>query len=152
MSDSAAKGEWWFYHLENTSLEHALGPLLEKCLANNWRVLIVCGEDRQRKLDVGLWTWKDESFLPHGRSDFEPTRQPILLHQEADPLNDANVVMLLDGADADASQFERCMVVFEGDDADTRNKARQQFKTAKDAGMVTKYFQQTERGGWEQKA
>ena len=142
------KAEWWFYHLERGSLEHALGPLLEKCLERDWRVLVVGSEDRLAELDAGLWTWRDDSFLPHGRQGFEDARQPILLASNVDPANGAQAIVLLDGMDADTNQFERCMVVFHDTDQDTRAKAREQFKQARDSGSIVRYFQQNDRGGW----
>ncbi|WP_018996154.1 DNA polymerase III subunit chi [Hirschia maritima] len=154
------KGEWWFYHLERTSLEEALGPLLEKCLQKEWRVLIVGDEDRIPRLDLGLWTWKADSFLPHarigGRDKAEPSVQPILLSTEPDPQNSADIIVLLDGCRLpeepnDAIKYVRCMVVFDGDDYTARDTARTQFKAAKDAGQTVSYFQQNDRGGWDKK-
>jgi DNA polymerase-3 subunit chi len=56
----------------------------------------------------------------------------------------------MDGVDAPAdAPFRRCMVMFDGGDAATRAKARQQFKAAKDAGLTPRYFQQSGRG-WTQ--
>jgi DNA polymerase-3 subunit chi len=42
------------------------------------------------------------------------------------------------------------MVMFDDGDTDTRSLARQQFKAAMDAGLVTRYFQQTPSGGWKE--
>ncbi len=44
----APKPEWWFYHLQHTTLERAVGPLLEKCLERDWRVLAVSPEASRR--------------------------------------------------------------------------------------------------------
>ncbi|MFC7290204.1 DNA polymerase III subunit chi [Hirschia litorea] len=161
MSDDAStsKGEWWFYHLERTSLEEALGPLLEKCLQKEWRVLIVGSKERLPRLDLGLWTWKDTSFLPHARADKAGDtleRQPILLSTESTPANNADIIVLLDGnrlpdEPSDAAKYVRCMVVFDGDDYNARDTARTQFKAAKDAGQTVGYFQQNDRGGWDKK-
>jgi DNA polymerase-3 subunit chi len=41
------------------------------------------------------------------------------------------------------------MVMFDDGDGPTRQKARDQFKAAKDAGLVARYFQQGERGWTE---
>ncbi len=146
--------EWWFYHLERTSLEAAAGPLLEKCLERGWRVLAVSPRpERRAALDQALWTYSDLSFLPHGRDDGEldPARQPILISGSVENQNAAVALFLMDGADAPAeSAVERCMVMFDGADDGVRGKARAQFKTAKEAGCVTRYFQQTPRGGWKE--
>lgn len=146
----AGSAEWWFYHVEHTSLDAAIGPLLDKCLARRWRVVVAGAEDTLARLDTALWTWREDSFLPHGRGRAHPERQPVLLSVEAEPRNGAKVALLLDGADADPSQFERCLVVFDGADEASRAKARQQFKAATDGGVAAKYFQQERGGGWKE--
>ena len=147
----AASAQWWFYHIEHTSLDAAIGPLLEKCLERRWRVVIAAREETLDRLDGVLWTWREDSFLPHGQARSDPKRQPILLATSADPANGAKVALLLDGLDADASNFDRCMVVFDGADELSRAKARLQYKAASDAGAVAKYFQQDQAGGWSEK-
>lgn len=142
--------EWWFYHVEHTSLDASIGPLLEKCLSRRWRVVIAGEEETLARLDEALWTWREDSFLPHGRGRAHPERQPILLSEVAEPRNGAQVALLLDGADADPLRFERCLVVFDGADEASRAKARLQFKAAVDAGAVAKYFQQERGGGWKE--
>ncbi len=150
----AQKPEWWFYHLQQTTLERAVGPLLEKCLERGWRVLAISPDvTRRAALDEALWTYDDQSFLPHGQAEaegLEPADQPILISSSADNLNQADVALLMDGVDlpADAA-FERCMVMFDDGDQATRQKAREQFKAAKDVGLPARYFQQAGRG-WKE--
>ena len=149
------KPEWWFYHLKRTTLEQAAGPLLAKCMERGWRVLAVSHDVRRRgALDASLWTYDDESFLPHGQAEAEgldPARQPILISETPTNANNANVALLMDGADlAVDAAYERCMVMFDDADQPVRNKARGQYKAAADAGMVVRYFQQTEQGGWKE--
>ena len=142
--------EWWFYHIEQGSVDAAIAPLIEKCLERKWRVLVTGHADTVERLDRALWTWRDDSFVPHGRGRTDAEMHPVLLSTEAVPTNGAKVAVLLDGADADASLFERVMVVFDGQDETARGKARQQFKAALDAGAPARYFQQ-DRGGWAEK-
>jgi DNA polymerase III subunit chi len=141
--------EWWFYHIERSSLEAAVGPLLEKCLERGWRVVVAGEAGTVERLDAALWTWRDDSFIPHGRSG--AAGQPVLLATEAEPANGAPVALLLDGKDAAQGRFERCLVVFDGGDAGARGKARLQYKSATDAGAVARYFQQDAKGGWVEK-
>ncbi len=152
---ASAKAEWWFYHIERGSLESALGPLLEKCLERGWRVVITGKDDTLDHLDEKLWTWRDDSFLPHalikgkgGKTD--PASQPILLSSEATSANGAKVAMLLNGSEADASKFDRCIVVFEGSDEAARSTARSQYKAASDSGAAARYFQQDAQGAWSE--
>ena len=147
--------EWWFYHLERSGPEHAAGPLLEKCLERGWRVLAVSSDARRRAaLDEALWTYSDESFLPHGQAEaagLDPARQPVLITAQLKNENSAEAVLLLDGAEAPTdADFTRCMVMFEGGDRTVRDTARAQFKAAKDAGLTCRYFQQTAKGGWKE--
>ena len=146
--------EWWFYHLERSTLERAAGPLLEKCLEKGWRVLAVSPDaSRRAALDQALWTYDDSSFLPHGQAEapgLDPEHQPVLLSETIDNANGAAALFLMDGTEAPVdAPFERCMVMFDGGDQTTRAKAREQFKAAKDAGLVTRYFQQAGRG-WKE--
>ncbi|MHA7901053.1 MAG: DNA polymerase III subunit chi [Henriciella sp.] len=150
----AQKPEWWFYHLQRTTLERAVGPLLEKCLERGWRVLAISPDaSRRAALDEALWTYDDQSFLPHGQSEAEglaADAQPILIAGTTDNQNGAAVALLMDGVElAVDAPFERCMVMFDDGDSATRQKAREQFKAAKDAGLSARYFQQSGRG-WKE--
>jgi hypothetical protein len=58
-----------FYHLERGTLEDVLPGLVERTLARNWRALIKCeSADRAAALDTLLWTYDDQSFLPHAQA------------------------------------------------------------------------------------
>ncbi|MEM7493362.1 MAG: DNA polymerase III subunit chi [Pseudomonadota bacterium] len=154
MSDAASAPEWWFYHLSKTTLERAVGPLLEKCLERDWRVLAISSDATRRgALDEALWTYNDQSFLPHGQFEAEgldPAAQPILISAETENRNAASVALLMDGAEvAVDAPFTRCMVMFDDGDHATRQRAREQFKAAKDAGLSARYFQQGP-GGWQE--
>ena len=78
----AIRPEWWFYHLSRTALEVAAPPLLQKCLEAGWRVLAVSPDkERLAKLDAALWTFDDNSFLPHGQAEapgLDPARQLLI--------------------------------------------------------------------------
>jgi DNA polymerase-3 subunit chi len=140
--------EWWFYHIAQGSVDAAIAPLIEKCLDRKWRVLVVGHEETVQRLDRALWTWRDDSFLPHGRARTDAAKHPVLLSTEPVPVNGAKVAVLLDGSDADPEPFDRIMVVFDGGDETARGKARQQYKAATDAGGAARYFQQERGGGW----
>lgn len=147
-----SKPEWWFYHLSRTSLERAVGPLLEKCLERGWRVLAISRDvTRRGVLDEALWTYSDDSFLPHGQVEaagLDPAVQPILISDKPENVNGAAVALMLDGTQLPVdAPFERCMVMFDDGDAKCRQVAREQFKAAKDAGLVARYFQQ-KGNGW----
>lgn len=65
-----------FYHLERQSLESALPLLVEKSLERGWRVVVRAGSaERLDAIDTALWTYREDSFLPHGATA-RPTRPP----------------------------------------------------------------------------
>ena len=56
-----------FYHLDRQPLEKVLPTLLEKSLERGWRVVVqAASKERIEALDAQLWTFSDDSFLPHG--------------------------------------------------------------------------------------
>jgi DNA polymerase-3 subunit chi len=123
-------------------------------MERGWRVLAVSPDPiRRGALDQALWTFSDESFLGHGQVEAEgldPAAQPILITGRAENANGAAVALLMDGTALDVTApYERCMVMFDDGDSATRQKAREQFKAAKDAGLTARYFQQGPRGWME---
>jgi DNA polymerase III subunit chi len=145
--------ELWFYHLERSELERALPPLLEKCLQRGWRALVRGGlAERLEQLDTVLWSYRDDSFLPHAREG-DPTRQPVWLTEAPGNANGAQVLFLIDGAEpGDLSGFERACVVFDGRDQAALEMARSRWKEAKEAGINTAYWRESAAGKWEQQA
>ncbi len=145
--------ELWFYHLERSELERALPPLLEKCLQRGWRALVRGGAvERLEALDETLWTYRDDSFLPHAREG-DPMRHPVWLTSEGGNPNQAQVLFLIDGAEiGDVSSFERACLVFDGRDEAALVLARSRWKEAKDAGIVASYWRESASGKWEKQA
>lgn len=146
--------ELWFYHLERSELEQALAPLLEKCLQRGWRALVRGGsEERLDALDATLWTYRDESFLPHGRDGRDAARQPVLLTSATGNPNGARVLFLIDGAEpGDITAFERACLLFDGRDQGALESARSRWKQAKEAGIAASYWRENPNGGWEKQA
>jgi DNA polymerase-3 subunit chi len=147
--------ELWFYHLERTDLERALPPLLEKCLQRGWRALVRGGsEDRLDALDAILWTYRDESFLPHARDGgTNAGRQPILLTANGGNPNGAQALFLIDGAEpGDLTGFERACLMFDGRDEAALVSARSRWKQAKEAGLSASYWRESAAGKWEKQA
>lgn len=146
--------EHWFYHLERSSLAEALPPLLEKARAKGWKAFVRVGSPaRLDELDDALWTYRDDSFLPHGRADApHAERQPILLSLDAERANGAELVVLVDGAAAPAhvEDAARCVILFDGGDEEAVHAARQTWKSLKSAGAALSYWRQAPDGGWRE--
>ena len=145
-----------FYHLVRRKVEDALPQLLEKSLERGWRVVVqVSSDERADALDAHLWTFRDDSFLPHGTMrESDPGAQPILLTTAEHNPNAAAVRFLVDGAPlpADAAGYERIVLMFDGEDEDALAAARASWATAKAKGFDVTYWQTDENGRWVKKA
>jgi DNA polymerase-3 subunit chi len=136
---TAASCDIWFYHLERSPLEEVLPGLLEKTLGRGWRALVRGGDPaRLRALDTHLWTWREDSFLPHGLDD-EPMadRQPVLLTDKLDNPNGGQALFIL---------------LFDGRDEEALRLARGRWKAFKGAGHPVSYWRQGAERGWEKQA
>jgi len=145
-----------FYHLQHQPLERVLPTLVERSLERGWQAAIqAASEERLAALDDQLWTYADESFLPHGTDrDPDPASQPVLLTLRDANLNGSSIRFLVEGADlpGDAGDYARICILFDGTDQDALLRAREQWKQAKEAGHAVAYWQQDESGRWNKKA
>ncbi len=161
--------EIWFYHCERKSVDEVLPTLLEKTVERQWRAVVHAGSaDRVAFLDRHLWTWREESFLPHASSvgkaqeaaagDPWLARQPIVVTDAPINPNGAQVRFALDGTPAapeamrDMADLERVIFLFSGREPAELDNARQQWKALKKQGAKLTYWQQDEGGRWAKKA
>jgi DNA polymerase III subunit chi len=144
-----------FYHLQNMSLENVLPPLLEKSLERGWRVVVQStSQERTEALDAHLWTYRDDSFLPHAiwRAGDAPDQPIVLMAEEGNP-NRANVRFLIDNAalPADCDGYDRMVLVFNSDDGEALAAARGAWTDCKTRGFDVTYWQADERGRWQRR-
>lgn len=144
-----------FYHLERQPVERVLPTLIEKTLERGWRAVVQVGsQERLEAIDASLWTFTEDSFLPHGtaRTGYAED-QPVYLTTGDEAPNGAGVRFVVDGATpATFSGLERIVFLFDGNDDEAVAAARTQWKLAKAAGCGLTYWQQSESGRWEKKA
>jgi DNA polymerase-3 subunit chi len=142
-----------FYHLQRQRLEDALPALLEKVRLRGHRAVVqATSTERVRLLDALLWTWCPETFLPHASSaSGNPIDQPIWLTDREERPNEADLLVLIDGAEADLSPYAMCCDMFDGRDENAVIEARRRWAVYKEAGHTVTYWQQGENG-WEKQA
>lgn len=153
MSD--AKPEIWFYHLERSTLDQVLPGLLEKTRDRGWKALVRAADSRLLDdIDERLWTYRDDSFLAHGRAtEAEASRQPIVLTESTENPNAAQALFIVDSAElGDTKGFDRCFIIFDGRDETALSGARVRWKTLKDQGANLAYWKQSPEGRWEKAA
>lgn len=145
--------EFRFHHLERRRLDAALPDLLEAALGEGLRIVVQTPDPQARDaLNGRLWTYREDSFLPHGGpGDGDPATQPIFLTETDATPNGARLRVLL--APAAALRFatdeaERIVVIFEARDEEAMAEARAAWKALRDAGAATSYWREGDEGGW----
>jgi DNA polymerase-3 subunit chi len=145
-----------FYHLIDQKLDRVLPQLLEVSLSRGWRVVVQAStEERVEAIDAHLWTYRDDSFLPHGTArNPDAPDQPVLITANDGNPNGANVRFLIDNAPlpGDAESYERLVLIFDGNDDDAVALARERWSEAKAKGFEASYWQPDDSGRWVQKA
>jgi DNA polymerase-3 subunit chi len=145
-----------FYHLERRRLDDVLPGLIERTLERGWRALIrVESSDRAAVIDSLLWTYSDDSFLPHAiEGDGQAAQQPVLITVEGGNTNSAQVLFLAGGAvmpdwGRSASSFDRIVLLFDGRDPEALASAREAWKRAKSTNLEVTYWKESAAGKWE---
>lgn len=142
-----------FYHLEQKSLAEVLPLLLEKSLERDWKCVVQSGEaDNLAALDKALWTYKGESFLPHGMYVLDGANtHPVLLCSGDENPNEAHVRFFVQGAVPNGEgDYQRLVFMFDGHDPEAVSAARVAWKTLS-ADHQTTYWQQEPSGKWVKK-
>ena len=147
--------ETLFYHLERRALEDVLPGMVEKSLQRGWRAAIrTDSAERSDALDTLLWTYDDQSFLPHAQSgDGDAAGQPVLISVEEGNPNSAQIVFYVGGAQPSdwtgLSDLARVVMLFDGRDEAALAGARAAWKEAKTAGHDVTYWKETPSGKFE---
>lgn len=144
-----------FYQLASRPAEAVLPQLAVKALEAGHRILVRGAPERLPALDVALWTYAPDSFLPHGlASDLgaeRAARQSLLLSPA--PLPAANgadcLIQVGDDLPDDLSGLARALYLFDGDGVEV---ARARWRRLKGAADVTPAYWREGAGGRFEKA
>ncbi len=145
-----------FYGLERRGLAEALAEQLLAVLASGEKAFVQVGNpEGVDALDQALWTFQDESFLPHGVSGGpEAVRQPVLVGFGEANDNGAAVRAFVNGADPSAAlkdldALKLLILMFDGRDDDEKMAARRLWQAAKSAGHILSFWREGDEGGWQ---
>lgn len=142
-----------FYHLQNMPLERALPGILTQAYKRGMRTVVKFStQETLDHMDGHLWSYHPGGFLPHS-ADEMPERQPIWLTLKDENPNQATLLVMTEDCDSEnKDDYDLCCHIFDGMNDQSVKSAREKWKSLKEAGYALKYFQQTESGGWEEKA
>jgi DNA polymerase III subunit chi len=133
-----------FYHLTQVPLERALPSIAERVVSGGERLAIVAEDEALLgQLDEALWTYKADSFLPHGRAGDQPI---LLCAPEAADVAYGNIA-LVDGVWRDlALGFTRAFYFFGEGNVEAARAAWRGL--AEQDGVERHYWKQDDAGKW----
>ena len=110
--------------------------LAEKCYLSDKRVVIYSKQVEEcKKIDTLLWTWKQNSFIPHIYIDelSAAHREPIIVTTKINTLEDYDTLILMDPLPLkDISQFGLVIDFAEKYDSHALAESRERFKIYRD--------------------
>jgi len=132
--------------------------LVERIRAEGLRVLIHCPDpERARHLDRLLWTYRQDSFLPHGivgqsSPPLDLGLTPILISRDGSPESEDQVLVnLAPEVPAFFSRFERVCEPLDQEPS-VRAAGRERFRFYRDRGYVLEHhpirLQRGDPEGW----
>ncbi|MBA5723824.1 DNA polymerase III subunit chi [Candidatus Liberibacter sp.] len=146
--------KFFFYLSQNWQKDLLL--FLEKSYRSRQRVVVQCGSEEMRDvLNEYLWTWKADSFLPHGVDVGEEgvcsSIQPILLTISSDNANLATVRFFVDNAicrNEDIDLYNKLVFIMDSHSQESLRLARKSWQYLKNQGykLAFKDISQTELG------
>lgn len=144
-----------FYHLQKQNLDQALPLILSKAYEKNEPIVVRFGSNQEvERFNTHLWTFKPESFLPHGSpKEGNPENQPIWLTDKKNNPNNAKILILTQGVnDENIADYDLCCEMLDGRSDDQVSAARERWKQYKEDGHDITYWMQSETGAWEKKS
>ncbi len=124
-----------FYQLnpERHRYDQVVCQLCQKAWESGQHTLLLTQNPQQSQhLDQRLWTFRDDSFVPHDCEEVEGLTTPILIHDNPEPRGERQLLInLSDSVPSYFAQFER---VIELVTEDNKAQARQHYSYYKERG------------------
>ena len=100
--------------------------------SKQFTLLLTQNRQQSQHLDQKLWTYSDDSFLPHDGEESEDLVTPILIHDNPDPKGNRQLLINLSpSVPIYFAQFER---VIELVTEDNKSQAREHYSYYKERG------------------
>ncbi len=142
----------FFYNIESRDFFKDISLLTEKLFKQGIKVLIFCPDDSVTKLlDDFLWTFKEESFLPHIVVDrnYCPL-ETIIISKDKLNVESFETLIVFKGSSVDpefCKKFEKTYYFFDDNNAEEKKLARAVWREALKIGIKCNYWK-VENNRW----
>jgi len=154
-SHLSAVKEFLFYEMyARHNLETVLPILLERCLKRKWSVVIQSSSIEEcDALDNYLWSYSEDSFLPHIVSYGKGCKDsPIILTADRDNMYQAVVRVLVNRAiPPDLQGYMRSVFIFDGSNSEELAQATSYWQIFSTSRHKMSYWKQDAYGCWIKK-
>lgn len=133
-----------FVELKNSAKNKYIYEITEKLFHNNIAVSIY-SKSAASQIDTQLWTWKQESFIPHKivSSDSSDSSESVLICDKSESLPNTEAIILEEPLAFDALQKYKLIIDFaEVYHSEKKNESRQRFKKMRDTNKFDIHFTQ----------
>jgi DNA polymerase-3 subunit chi len=107
--------------------------------------IIAENQEQAKRLDDLLWTFKPDSFVPHGigTGSADESDQPVVIITEKERLGKINALLMMDYVEAElVSQFSRAVHLIVVDDPERLERSRGYWTELKEAGFTLRHQKQ----------
>jgi len=130
------KNKVYFIDLAIANKHRHICDIVEKLYGNGQRTVIYVNDNAEaHKLDRYLWTWKQDSFIPHAivNSNNGSHDDPVRISMQKDNLHPADVLILFDPLTSEyLNNFPIVIDFAETFDSQKIKLSRERYKTIRD--------------------
>ena len=138
--------ELYFYNTSSRDFLGDITQLIERLYIQEHKVIVLCPDnDVSAIVDEYLWSYKDESFLPHIKVDKDPSEfDSIVISSYQLNLESYKTLIVFKGSSVEIdyiNYFKKVYYFFDNSKNDEREVARTLWKEAIKSGTKCKYWQ-----------
>lgn len=139
-----------FYCLTKLPVFKAAPKLIEKVYYSNQRLVVITPDEQSMKIiDDVLWSYSTKHFIPHATYlDDSHSDQPVYITINDENPNCANIIMSIGNAEI-KQNAEKLIHLFDGNDKDQLEFARNKWREYKSKDFLIIYWKQNHEGAWE---
>ena len=135
----------FFYNSSNRDLVADIALLTENIFKKNNRIVIFCTDQETAEVvDDYLWSFRDDSFIPHSIKKCGKTSlNPILVTSDLDEGYEHNVLLAFNGVlikEKDWEKFTKIYYFFDDQNKKEKHNARSMWKSFSSFDVNCKYW------------
>ena len=135
----------FFYNSSQRDIVSDIARLTENIFKRSNEIVVFCiDQETAEVVDDFLWSYKDDSFIPHSMTKSgEASLNPILVTTDLDKGYEHNVLLALNGLlikERDWQRFSKIYYFFDDQDIKEKENARSMWKSFSSLDIDCKYW------------